>query len=187
MYLSSHEEMTAVHRFPCPDCGRKNDLDAQYCETCEVSIYVDLESPWDAVRATAQETADSADYPANTESMPGVVRGQVVDIESGFGQLDLWIETYDAMGGQLSEILVEMRAWTIVGAIEIGDWVEISGTYTLGEAIRPREVKNLTTGFTIETSSVLQDQTFMGVVLLIIKVALILIAPAPPTYPGQNP
>ncbi|GAC1509259.1 MAG: hypothetical protein NVS2B16_07430 [Chloroflexota bacterium] len=87
----------------------------------------------------------------------------------------------------MSDVLVEMRAWKIVGIIKPDDWVEISGTYTPWEPIRPREVQNLTTGLTIEASGNLQVRTLIGAIVVIIVVALILIVSPTPTQVNPDP
>ncbi|GAC1465709.1 MAG: hypothetical protein PVSMB7_10320 [Chloroflexota bacterium] len=143
---TERDEATAVPRFKCPDCGKKNVMTAEYCERCGVSFYVHLESPRDAVGAAAPEPDMSADYPANTESVPGKIRGQVFDIERSYSRLIFWLERHHAAGGRLSNIPVEMLGLKIEGTIKNGDWVEISGSDTPWDTIRTSEVKNLTTG-----------------------------------------
>ncbi|GAC1509263.1 MAG: hypothetical protein NVS2B16_07440 [Chloroflexota bacterium] len=61
---TDREEGTSVQRFSCPDCGTKNVMTAQHCETCGVSFYVDLESHPVAPRVVPEKDSEkSGDYP----------------------------------------------------------------------------------------------------------------------------
>jgi hypothetical protein len=59
------------------------------------------------------------------------------------------LERYDGSGNRLQPVPIEMRGRSFEGAISEGDTVEVRGRWDEGTTLRPKRVRNLTTGATV--------------------------------------
>ncbi|GAC1471304.1 MAG: hypothetical protein PVSMB7_22950 [Chloroflexota bacterium] len=170
-------DVSTVDRFMCPECRQNNNVNAPFCASCGVAFHIDQIPPHDAASASAQSLDALAVFAAQTESVPGKIRGQVFDIESGWGRMDIWIERHYFAGRRLPDVLVEMRGWNFEGTINYGDWVEVSSNCTPLETLRTRELLNLTTGLAVKARGSERSRLLIFVLVFIILAAFFLAAP----------
>lgn len=89
----------------------------------------------------------AAEKTPTTGGIVGEVRGlQQRSEDRDQSVWDFRIERFDAVGNRLPPVPVQMRSSSFAGGINDGDRVEVSGRWAPGETLRPRRLRNLTTG-----------------------------------------
>jgi hypothetical protein len=86
------------------------------------------------------------------------------------------VERFDEDGNRLPFVPVEMRASRFEGSmVSEGDWVEVSGRWSGGQTVRPKRLRNLTTGDTLEAKEFTQP-FFLWILLIIVVVFILSVA-----------
>lgn len=111
--------------------------------------------------------------------MSGVIRGQVSGFQQRFeptgrGTLSVWdfrLERVDDAGNPLPRIPVQMKGTSFDGAINNGDWIEVTGSWREGKTLPVRQLKNLDTGAVVRAKSRSTAAKIFGVVLALLVLA----------------
>jgi hypothetical protein len=115
---------------------------------------------------------------SGSDSIVGEVRGFQNRTESRGPQYPthiVWtfrVERHDEHGDRLSAVPVEMRSKSFEGFINEGDRVEIPGRWREGQLVRPRRLRNLTTGALVRARGAANWKMFVKVVFFIALLAL---------------
>jgi hypothetical protein len=88
--------------------------------------------------------------------------------------LNFRVDRFDDNGDPLPSLAVEMRGRRFRGNVNDGDWVEVPGSWRLGELNEPRRVRNLTTGTFVQAKGGLRLGCQIAAALLLIVALLVL-------------
>jgi hypothetical protein len=127
-------------------------------------------------------TSPSANPPksSRTSLVQGEVRGfqnRNETREPGHRTQIVWtfrVERYDAGGNRQPPVPVEMRSRSFEGFINEGDRVELPGYYREGQLVRPRKLRNVTTGAMVRARSPV-DWKIIPKTIVVLALCIILI------------
>jgi hypothetical protein len=135
-------------------------------------------------RSTSSEVAVPPRRPGiyKASSIVGEVRGFQSRTESLGPQYPtkiIWtfrVERFDAAGNRLPPVPVEMRSKSFDGFINEGDQVEISGRWREGQIVRPRKLRNLTTGAMVKVRGIYWVTVIKALLFLVFLVIFVAFA-----------
>jgi hypothetical protein len=166
----------------CPNCSAILEARIDVCPACGFPLPESSSDPTSKLpgrwRKPQASPMPHPPKPGPHGLITGVARGvQLRSRSMAQGSTDILtfrIEQFDASGNRVESIPVEVKG-LIKGILTEGDTVEIAGKWRSGTTLRPRRIRNRTTGGTVEVSRGCLKALILFIVMAVVVVLAVVV------------